>query len=147
MKQASATSAETSVAVSLSKKSERPVSGIGPHIHRKQLRADPLDRADVGDLEQPAELQRSEDRRLRHLAVAAVIIRAMNGARQKPLGRQQHKQGKDGKDGFGKSGRTFGRMSGHGGRPHWRGGVTSRTRFVPAPWARRSVAARAASRY
>jgi hypothetical protein len=52
---------------------------------RKQLRAELLDRANGGNLEKSAR----PDRRLRHLAVAAIVIRPVNCPDQHPFARKQ----------------------------------------------------------
>jgi hypothetical protein len=56
---------------------------------RKQLRAELLDRANGGNLEKSAGLHRGEDRRLRRLAVAAIVIRPVNCPDQHPFTRKQ----------------------------------------------------------
>jgi hypothetical protein len=92
-KMPSAIAADTSVAV-LWKKSERPVCRIDPHVHRKQLRAEPLGRVDDVELQKAGKLVCGEDRCLRQLAVTAAVICAVDRSGQHQLGCYQRDDGK-----------------------------------------------------
>src|SRR5438876_44446 len=60
----------------------------------KQLRAEPLGRVDDVELQKAAKLVRGEDRCLCQLAIAAVVIRAVDRSGQHQFGRDQRDDGK-----------------------------------------------------
>jgi hypothetical protein len=53
------------------------------------LGADAFDRVDIVDLEAASEFEDREDRCLRHLAVDAIVVGALDGGGQHPLSYQQ----------------------------------------------------------
>lgn len=68
---------------------ERPVGGIGPDVHRQQLRPNALDRTEIVHAEGSAELECGQDRRLRHLSVDPIIVRPQDRGAEQGLGGHQ----------------------------------------------------------
>ena len=79
-------------------------SGIGPHVHRHHLRADPLQRVERTYVEPAGEFQHREDGCLGRLPVRAGVIRALNDVRKHELSGQERRQTECDKDQFGSCG-------------------------------------------